>query len=88
MTLSVVRLVVVLAAVVALVGSVGLVGAEVNTTSDEFESNNMGDMASHMSGDMIKHMADHMDANMIEMMQDHMADHDHSDYHDGEAGHC
>lgn len=84
MTSNVVRLIVALAVVVALVGAIGLVSAEMNTTPDEPESNSMGDMAGHMSGDMNNHMGE----DMLEIMQNHMADHDPGDHHDGEADHC
>ena len=87
MTLTVVRLVVAFAVVVSLVGAIGLVSAEMNTTPDESESS-MSDRTNHMSGDIGNHMADHMTEEMVEMMQGHMASHDHGEHHNSQAGHC
>ena len=78
MTSRTIRLLVAFAVVVALVGAVGLVSAEMHSdsTDDDSESTHMGEMA------------DHMDENTMEMMQDHMGDHDHEAHHDGADEHC
>jgi len=99
MTSRILRLGIAFAVVVALIGAVGLVGAEMhsNTTDDDAGGAQMADMAEHMPGDMANHMdgdmADHMDGDMADhmdgdMMQDHMGTHDHGEHHDGEHGHC
>lgn len=78
------RLVVALAVVVALVGAVGLVSADMNATpadSDERENGHMGGLADHIDGDMIEMMQDHMSDH------DHGEDHDHGDHHDGDGDH-
>ena len=84
MTSSIARMAVTLIVVVALVGAVGLVGAEMDTTSDESEGTGVGEMAGHVDGDV----ADHMDEDAIRMMQEHVSDHPHGEHHDGDAGHC
>ncbi len=95
MTSKILRLGIAFAVIVALIGAVGLVSADMHSTNtDDDERPGMAGMADQMPGGM----ADHMDGNMMEQMHEHMGDHDHEahhegahdheTYHDGAQGHC
>ena len=85
MTSRILRLGIAFAVVVALIGAVGVVSAEMNsnTTNADTGSAQMAEMADHMPGNM----TDHMDGNMMEMMQGHMGDHDYGEHHYGDHDH-
>lgn len=81
-----VRWLVALVVVFALLGAIGLVSADMNTTKADTEShqNHMGTM----NGSMYEKMSDHMDEDMMERIQEHMRDHGHGDGHERGTGHC
>ena len=80
-----IRLILVAAVVVAIVGAIGLASA--NTTDEAPYGENATD---HMGSDAITWMEAHMGGDATEWMNEHMSDHGHADYtdhHDDYADH-
>ena len=78
MTSRILRLGIAFAVVVALIGAVGLVGAEMhsNTTGDDAGDSQIADMGDHMPGEMTDRMGgtEHMSGDMANHMDGDMAD--------------
>ena len=88
------KVVIAVAVVIALVGAVGVVSAEMDTNATDAPMHSGGDHVGHMTGGVaamgeMAHMGEHMNGQIMEQMnnRDHSEHHDRN-HHDRDHGHC
>lgn len=87
------RVVIALAVVIALVGAIGVVNAEVNTNPPDAASHSGGDHVGHMIDSLagmgeMAHVSEHTNGSMMEQMDHHESgDRHHGNHHESGDSH-